>query len=243
MPFGGALTLGAIGLASAGSKYLASRKQAQQARELTIDDSTPAAFKQKAALDQQAAVSGTLPGMAQQQDRLAQVQAGAVQNARLGAGSGSDFLAAAGAADARRASGEQALATQGLQYQDAARRTVGANLTTQAGYQQNDYNQFQAKKGALIQASAQNQQGAIDTLGSYAMAAVGGGMGAGMGGGRTPSMPGVTPQLNMSQGVSQDYNGPPDLLPDSNGYTPYSPGMGMGVQGLRRSRYANSYGI
>ena len=235
MPFGGALTLGAIGAASAANKYFASRKQAKQARELTIDDSTPAAFKEKAALDRQAAAAGTLPGLGQQQARLAQVQAGAVQNARLGAGSGSDFLAAAGAADARRATGEQALATQGLQYQDGARRTVGADLTAQAGYQQNDYNQFQAKKGALIQASAQNQQGALDTLGSYAMAAVGGIPKPGAGS-SSAFAGGVTPQLDMSQGVSQDYAGPPDVLPDSYGNLPYSPGMG--VQGLRRSRYA-----
>ena len=76
---------------------------------------------------------------------------------------------------------------------------------------------------------------ALDTLGSYAMAAVGGIPKPGAGS-SSAFAGGVTPKLDMSQGVSQDYAGPPDVLPDSYGNTPYSPGMG--VQGLRRSRYA-----
>ena len=79
-----------------------------------VDTVTPAEREMLAA-QRQAAASNVLPGMGMMQNRLAQTQAATVQNARLGAGSSADFLAAGGAADATRQQGEMQLGIQGQQ--------------------------------------------------------------------------------------------------------------------------------
>lgn len=167
MPFGGLAT---IGIATALPKVVASIKQSKQAQKLKLQDSTPAAFTEKLQLSRQAAGTARLPGMSGQQNRLGQVQAGALQNARLGAASGSDFLAAAGAADARRQAGEMQLGTQGLAYNDKSRQQLGADLTQQAAYQQRDLDNFNRTKAALTQSSAENANSAISGLASYGAA-------------------------------------------------------------------------
>jgi hypothetical protein len=169
LPFGG---LASIGLATAAPKLIASIKQGFQASNLKRQDTTPAAFKEKLALDRQAAATGRLPGLGMQQERLGMVQSGALQSARLGAASGSDFLAAAQAADARRQMGEQQLGTQGLQYMEGSRRQLGADLTQQAAYQQQDLDTYNRTKAALTQSSAENASNAISGLASYGAAGI-----------------------------------------------------------------------
>jgi hypothetical protein len=169
MPFGGLAT---IGLATAAPKLIASIKQGIQASKVKRQDTTPEAFKEKMALDRQAAATGRLPGLGVQQGRLGMVQSGALQSARLGAASGSDFLAAAQAADARRQMSEQQLGLQGLQYMEGSRRQLGVDLNQQAGYQQRDLDTYNRTKAALTQSSAENAANAINGLASYGAAGI-----------------------------------------------------------------------
>ena len=104
MPFGGG-GLAVLGAATALPKLIAGITQGVKASKVKLQDSTPLSFREKLAMDRQAASSGQLPGLGVQQNRLAMVQAGALKNAQLGAASGSDFLAAASAADGRRQAG------------------------------------------------------------------------------------------------------------------------------------------
>lgn len=160
----------ALGAAQAIPKIIASYSQGAAARRLRLQDSTPAAFTEKLQLDRQAAGTGRLPGQSGQQARLGMVQAGALQSARLGAASGSDFLAAAGAADARRQAGEMQLGVMGQQTMDKNRQVLGASLDKQAAYQMRDVDNYNKEKGALTQAEAENANNAISGVASYAAA-------------------------------------------------------------------------
>jgi Spy/CpxP family protein refolding chaperone len=169
LPFGSILTLGAV---TALPKVIASVSQGQKAKNTKLQNSQPAAFLEKMALDRQAAATARLPGMSGQQTRLGQVQSGALQNARLGAASGSDFLGAASAGDSKRQAGEQQLAVSGLNYQDKSRQQLGADLTQQAAYQQHDLDTYNRTKAALTQSSAENANNAISGLASYGAAGI-----------------------------------------------------------------------
>lgn len=230
MPFGGLATLGAV---SAIPKIFASVKQGKQARDLKITDSTPAAFTEKLQMSRQAAGTARLPGMAAQQMRLGQIQAGALQSARLGAVSGSDFLAAAGAADARRQSGELQLGAQGQAYNDKSRQQLGLDLSQQAAYQKNDLDQFNRTKAALTQSSAENANNAISSAASYAAAGIN--RSDNLNEAAANRSAGLTPGYNpLMQG---GYQAPLNTAPlDGNGYSPSLPG-------LRRKRYASSFGL
>ncbi len=172
MPFGGAGAFAALGAAQAIPKVVASVSQGRAARRLKLQDSTPAAFSEKLAMDRQAAGAARLPGQSGQLTRLGQVQAGALQSARLGAASGSDFLAAAGAADERRQQGEIQLGVQGQQLMDRNRQVLGASLQQQANYQQRDLDNYNREKAALTQSSAENANNAIAGAASYAAAGI-----------------------------------------------------------------------
>ncbi|QKG54384.1 hypothetical protein [Hymenobacter sp. BRD67] len=178
MPFGGSLLLGAV---AAAPKLYAAYKQNRAAANLKLQDTTPAAFREKAALDRQAAASGVMPGQNAAQTRLAGVQAGALQAARLGAASSGDLLAAAGAADARRQAGEQQLSTQAAQYGIQAQHVVGADLTQQAAYQKNDLDTYNRTKAALTQGSAENLNNAVEGAASYAAYGMNNAAGQGVG--------------------------------------------------------------
>jgi hypothetical protein len=166
------LALPGLGLVTAIPKVIASVTQGAAARKLKLQNTQPAAFTEKMQLDRQAASTARLPGIDGQQTRLGQVQAGALQNARLGAASGSDFLATAGAADARRQQGEVQLGAMGLNYQDKSRQQLGVDLTQQAAYQQRDLDNYNRTKAALTQSSAENANNAISGLASYAAAGI-----------------------------------------------------------------------
>lgn len=158
------------------------------------------------------------------QNRLGMMQAGAVQNARLGAGSASDFLASAGAADARRMQGEQQLATQGQAYQDQSKMQLRRDLTTQSQRQQRDLDTYNQNKAALIQGSATNLNNAVQTGASYAAQAYN--MGSA----------GSRPYTGGNSGVGvQGYNQPGVGFDDPTGGYPNIYNMGMG----RFSRRSN----
>ena len=246
MPFIAPVVLGAV---TAAPKLYAAYQQNRKAANLKLQDSTPAAFREKAALDRQAAASGVMPGQVAAQTRLAGIQAGALQSARMGAASSGDFLAAAGGADARRQSGEQQLGTQAAQYGIRAQDRVGADLTQQAAYQQRDLDNYNKTEAALTQSSAQNLDNAVEGAAGYAAYGINAKastlgvqqrqeqdaeMGSelltprpigvdmskvGTVGGRVPAAPGA------------------DLYPQTGGT--YQPGQ---VQGLRRPRYAVGLG-
>ncbi|GAC1596722.1 MAG: hypothetical protein NVS3B25_21240 [Hymenobacter sp.] len=230
MPFGGLLTTGLIGVASAAPKFFAAYKQNKQADELTKQDTTPAAFKEQMALDRQAANTARLPNQSQQEDRLAQVQAGAVQNARLGAASSSDFLASAGAADARRPQGEQQLGVQGLQYQDGMKKQLRADNTQQAAYQQHDLDTYNRTKAALTQGAAQNFDNGLGTLGSYA--AQGLNMGIASGTIKTPA--GVA---NAAAGAGVGLGAASYNNPAFGAYPGLGAGRRSGIPSFRLPRY------
>lgn len=227
MPFGG---LGVLGLATAAPKVIASVTQGNRAKNLKLQDSTPAAFTEKLQMSRQAAGTARLPGMSAQQTRLGAVQAGALQSARLGAGSGSDFLAAAGAADQRRQMGEMQLGNQGIAYMDKSRQQLGADLQQQAAYQQRDLDNFNREKAALTQSSAENANNAIAGAASYVAA-------------------GINRQDNLDESSANRAAGlsPAGSLLGAGGLT--TPGLDgggymPGIPGLNsRKRYRTSFGL
>ena len=234
MPF---ITPLAIGAFTAVPKVAAAIKQDEAARKLKLQDTTPAAFREKAALDRQAAASGVMPGQVGAQTRLAGIQAGALNAARMGAGSSSDFLAAAGAADARRQAGEQQLGTQAAQYGIRAQQQVGADLTQQAAYQKNDLDTYNKTKAALVQGSAENLNNAVEGAASYAAYGLNNTANAqaslglnGRAADRALGADALTPLAPRVRAAGSAEL--PDALPYSGGYT-----APFGVQGLNRNRY------
>ena len=180
------LALASLGIGAITSipKFVAGFSQRSQAKNLRLQDTTTPEEAEQLAMSRQAAASSRLPGMGQMQNRLGMVQAGAVQNARLGAASGADFLAASGAADARRQQGEADLGMKGLQYQGQAQQQLRGDLKTASARRQRDLDTYSANKAALLQGSATNFDNGVNQLGSYAamglnMAAGGAGSGAG----------------------------------------------------------------
>ena len=173
-------------------------------------------------MSRQAAATNRLPNQGQQEGRLAQVQAGAVQNAQLGAASSADFLASAGAADTRRQQGEQQLGVQGLAYNDKSRQQLRTDLTTQSNRQQHDLDVYNNTKAALTQSSATNLNNAIGTGAAYAASAYN--MGA----------PGSqnTPPAGMGVGL-----GSPSYLNPN-----FGPDGGVGGMGVGRAGYYNMGG-
>jgi hypothetical protein len=105
--------------------------------------------------------NATLPGLASYQGRLAQTQNAAVQNAMLGAGSGSDFLAAASAADRVRQQGEAQLATQGQQYHDRANQQLNAVLGAAAARSRADTQRAEQARAQLKSAGLNNLSNAL----------------------------------------------------------------------------------
>jgi hypothetical protein len=171
--------------AQMGQQLYSSYKQNKAADELKLQDSTTAAEREQMAMSRMGASSARLPGMGYQEGRLAQVQAGAMQNARLGAGSSADYLASAGAADLRRQQGEQQLGIQGLQYQDKMRGQLRTDLSAQTRRKDRDLAAYNQEKAALTQASAENLHQAVETGASYGAMAYNGQQGGGMGAGGT----------------------------------------------------------
>lgn len=157
----------ALGGISAIPSVIAGFQQRAAANRLTLQDTSTAGEREQLAMSRQAAATGRMPGQGAAENRLGMMQAGAVQNARLGAGSASDFLASAGAADARRMQGEQQLATQGQAYQDQSKMQLRRDLTTQSQRQQRDLDTFNTTKAALLQGSATNLNNAVQTGASY----------------------------------------------------------------------------
>lgn len=202
------VTLG-LGLASAVPSVIAGFQQRKAARNLRLQDTTTAGEREQLEMSRQAAATGRMPGMGQMQNRLGMVQAGAVQNARLGAASSADFLASAGAADARRMQGEQQLATQGLQFQQQGQQQLRRDLTMQSQRQQKDLDTYNNTKAALTQGSATNLNNALQTGVSYAAQAYNmdkngasaGGAGGSMGNYQGPGVGmGSTSYLNQNFG-------------------------------------------
>lgn len=206
-----------IGLASAVPKIIAGFSQRAQARRLKLADTTTAGEREQLAMSRQMAGSAVMPGMGAMQGRLGMVQAGAVQNARLGAASGADFLAAAGAADARRQQGEMHLGIQGQQFQQQSQMQLRRDLGVQSQRQQRDLDTYNNTKAALIEGSARNLDAGVQTLGSYAAAGLnmGAGSGAGAAAGGGPGMRGLGQYGNVGYMPGEEY-GPSNL------------GLGMG---------------
>lgn len=130
------------------------------------DTTTPAELEQLAMARQ--AGASQLPGLGQYQARLAQTQNAAIQNAALGSGGASDFLAANSAADRVRQNGEQQLGVQGQQYHDQATRQLGATLSAYAQHQRADTERAAQANAQLKSAALQNLSGAISDGASVA---------------------------------------------------------------------------
>ncbi len=107
------------------------------------------------------AQSAALPGLAQYQQRLAQAQNAAIQNATLGAGSASDFIAASGAANTTRQQGEQQLSLQQQAYGDRATQQLNAVLSAMANHSRADTAQAAQANATLKGAALNNAYGAV----------------------------------------------------------------------------------
>lgn len=218
----------AIGAAQALPKLWQAFTQNSAIDNVKLQDSRPESFKEKLAMSRQAANTARLPGQSYQENRLAQGQAGAVQNARLGAASSSDFLASAGAADARRQQGEQQLGIQGLQYQDQSKQRLGQALDQDAAYRTADLNNYNREKAALTQGAAENLNNAVGGAAGYAALAYNMGQDGGMASQGGAFDGARTPALDMSGGVGP-YTPPPAQLPYYQGAN--------GAPNLNRYRY------
>ena len=156
-----------LGLVSSLPSIVSGFQQRNAAKNLRLQNTETPEEREMLAMSRQAANTARLPGMGQMQNRLGQIQAGAVQNARLGAASSSDFLASAGAADARRMQGEQQLMTQGLQVQDQSKGMLRRDLGMASARRQKDLDTFNNTKAALTQGSATNLNNGVQTLAAY----------------------------------------------------------------------------
>lgn len=164
-------TLG-LGVASSIPKLIAGFGQRKAANDLKLMDTTTPEEAEQLAMSRQAAATGRLPGQGQMENRLGMVQAGALQNARLGAASSADFLAAAGAADSRRQAGEANLATEGLRYQGQSRMQLRGDLKMASQRRQHDLDVYNQNKAALIQGSATNIDNGVGQIASYGAQAI-----------------------------------------------------------------------
>ena len=230
MPVPVALALGVIQM---GSQLYSSYKQKKQADDTVLQNTTTPAEAEALAMSRQGANSARMPGMSAAENRLGMVQAGAMQNARLGAASSADFLASAGAADARRAQGEQTLQTQGLQYQDRMKGQLRQDLATASKRSQHDLDVYNAQKGALTQASATNLNNALGGAAAYAAEA----QNEGFFGGTPNRPPGSMGVAGSAGGDGQSAVGP--SYNDPNGG--FAPGFGGGGFGRRSARYNPNY--
>lgn len=177
MPF----TIG-LGAVTTGLKLKAAYDQNQAARKLRLQNTTTPAEREQLAMSRQGASTTRQPGLGYQENRLGQIQAGAMQGARLGAGSSGDFLAVAGAADARRQQGELQLGIQGLQYRDKMQGQLRQDLSAQTRRTDRDLAAYNQEKAALTQASAENLNNAVENGASYAAMGYNQQQGYGMGG-------------------------------------------------------------
>lgn len=219
----------------AGQQLYSALNQKKQADALKLADTTTPAEREALAMSRQAANSSQLPGMGAAQNRLGMVQAGAMNNARLGAASSSDFLASAGAADSRRQQGEQQLVMQGLNYQDKAKGQLRQDLARQSARTDRDLGAYNTQKGALIQASNQNLANGLGTAASYGAAAYNMGMGNADAAGNTGQV--------ADMGYDPISTRTPSLTVPTSPYTPPASLMGMGnigraLPGLGNRRYA-----
>lgn len=81
-----------LAAAQAGQQLYSAYQQKKKSDAVQLQNTTTPAEREALALSRQAANTARMPGMGAAENRLGQVQAGAIQNARLGAASSSDFL-------------------------------------------------------------------------------------------------------------------------------------------------------
>lgn len=142
--------------------------QIAQAKKIRAKDTTPDAFKEALALTRQQAASQQVPGAGAEYNRLLQGQAAAVQQARLGAGSSADFLAASAGADGRRQQGMEKLGAMGMQYRDRATQQLGQRLAQLADFQRADQDRADQARAALRGAGQANIWGAANDGATFA---------------------------------------------------------------------------
>jgi len=157
-----------IGAASALPKLILGAKQLSDASRVKFTDTTTPEQREMLAIARQRAAFGRLPGANLAQMRLAQTQNATLQNAALGAGSGSDFLATAVASDRNRQAGELQLAVQGDQYNERAQAGLTGQLQMQAQQRQRDLLMYNQRKANLTQGGLENLGNAVDQGAAYA---------------------------------------------------------------------------
>ena len=130
-------------------------------------DTTTAAEREQLALARQAQTS-RLPGFGVYQARLNQTQSAATQAAARGAGSGSDYLAAASAADRVRTAGEGQLNAQDQQNHIRANGQLSQVLGAYARHQQADTDRANQANAQLTGSAITNLFGGLTDAGSVA---------------------------------------------------------------------------
>ncbi len=114
------------------------------------------------------AQAAQMPGVNLYEARLAQGQNAAVQQAALGSGSASDFLAASGAANRTREQGEQASFAQQDAYHQRANGQLNAVLTAAANRSRADTERANQANAQLTGAGLNNLSNGLNEAGSVA---------------------------------------------------------------------------
>jgi len=217
----------AIGGVSTATKLALSGYQALRAGQLKLADTTTPEQREALQIARQRAAFGRLPGSGLAYARLGQAQNTTLQNAMLGAGSGTELLAASAAADRTRQVGELGLAAQGEQYNERAQAGLTQQLGLQTQQRQRDLAAYNQQKSALIGGAIQNAGAAVDTGAAYAAYGL--------------NRPTDVAATAMSTTASPGIRGAslPGYLPGND----YTPGMGLRERyyGSRSNRYGLSY--
>ncbi|MGI4873235.1 MAG: hypothetical protein ACRYFX_18900 [Janthinobacterium lividum] len=132
----------------------------QLTQHVNRQDTITAAEREQVALARQAAAA-QLPGYAGYQARLAQAQSAAQQAATVGAGSSSDFLAAASATDRVRTQGEGQLTAQAEQQRGRATQTLMSVLGAYGRHEQADTDKANQANAQLKGAAFNNLFGGL----------------------------------------------------------------------------------
>ncbi|UYZ60110.1 hypothetical protein [Hymenobacter latericus] len=156
-------TLAGMGL-QAGQKILSGITQNRQANRLKIQDTTPAAFKERLGLSRLAAGDYRLPGQGLLENKLGQSQAAATSAAtRSGASTGAILGTIAGL-DQQRQQGIERIGMQAEQNRLGMQQRLNQDLQTLGDYQTNDLNNYRRDKAALKEAANRNLAGAFSDV-------------------------------------------------------------------------------
>lgn len=160
-----------IAAAQAGYGLFKSYQQQKAADRVKVQDTRTQEERDQLGLAKQEAANPSMPGYGMYLNQAGAVQANTLQNARLGAGSGADLLAAGQAAAGQRQRFISQLGVQQQQYRTGAIGRLGQAVAYDASRQRADLDTANRTKAALIEGSDANFGNALNTGANYAAVA------------------------------------------------------------------------